>query len=296
MSPDNFDPNVGAGNTAVLSGGNYPGFTIPDGVTIYSPTVGSATINGNIKCSGMCNIVGLTISNGAIDVSGTSGSRISRNYFYGGNDLGMGFGPNAINGSGSSHLTVDHNEFDDVQGVNMVNYFPSNMLVSQNSFINPGQGIDIDVDSQDYTSTHDNTISQNYFSNVRRMPVEICCADGGTVNTVVDGNWTENIPWDGTNEGDGAVVYSVVSHNQNARVTNNVGLYNGVTSFSCYAPTGHCSIGIEIFGTGLVSHNVMDHFVLGAVVDYTGGNDDGTNSQDSSAYLPPRPQTGPGAP
>jgi hypothetical protein len=250
-------------------------------------------INGNIDGTdrGGWTLKGFTVSSAYVEAERSSNARITRNILIGGADHGDIYGPTAVINYRASGLTIDHNELHgQATGLNS-GYGARDVLITQNAFFDVRQGVNVNVD--DY-STSGLTITKNYFSGNTRMPIEICCF-GGTTNTVVDGNWVENLGWNGVIEGDAGVAYSIVSNNTNATVTNNVALWDGITSYGCI-DAGHCSIGIELLGSGIVSHNILSHFALGPVIVYGGGGIDDGTSITTADNLPPKPQTGPNAP
>lgn len=240
--------SVGAGNTAVMAAGTYTGFNIPAGVSVYSPVIGAAVVNGTLRCVGKCDVIGLTINGGQVDLTGNDGSRVARNTFKGGFNRGDIFGTGAIYAEGGKNLIVDHNHFENI-ATTVLTWSVDNLTMHRNEFINVTQGIDCEF-SQAGHGNH--TYTENYFSGLKRMAIE--CGTGGNAvalpafhDVILKGNYAENFNWPTGSEGN--VVYSIVGSNGGTgiSITGNYGV-----------GTGANSIGIEMNAEGIVSGNYVD--------------------------------------
>jgi hypothetical protein len=248
------------------------------------------------------------VNDAFVDMSATSGARISRNTFRRGHDSGDSFGAEAIKALGASNALIDHNDFEDVTGSTLVLWNVDSSTITLNSFINVRQGIDCLFSAPGHGS---DTYSQNYFSGVSRMPIE--CGTGGASgyvafsDLVIDGNYAENFTWPTSGDTSGNVAYSIVGGDGgvDSRVTNNTALGNGAMS-----------IGIELNRTGVVSGNRITNIGWACVEVYaTSGfdvennnlsncpepvgnysNGSGTIENNATDATPPKPVTGPSAP
>lgn len=145
---------------------------------------------------------------------------------------------------------ISNNKFDGLGPMGIYGYYWDNLMISNNEFLNGGQGMHVD----DHSNTSKNmTIEQNLFSGIRRMGVEY---QGGPSNLVLQDNWYEKPAMTSTfRDNDATFAFSIVAD----RSFNTIARRNVI-----WAPERPDGVGVRIgFETGGDNTLVENNYVYG---------------------------------